>query len=211
MTIVHNPSAQQNGPSLNECLQWTNIWPKYFWYHSSLQCCKIALVGDIEKAFWWCQCVNEDRDVLRFLWEDNIEKDFPEVLVLRFTGVVFGMSTSPFLLNGMLDHHNRKYDPEFVARFPCAIYVNNVTCWGNDIEDVFQLYFKTSRRLLEGGFNIRKFVSNDSQLQTRIQEEERYLKSPTFNGEQRITGGCHLCKLFAWLQFGWSELWAEDS
>ena len=71
-----------------------------------------------------------------------------------------------------MDHHHiRKYeaeDPEFAARFHCAIYVDDVTYGGNDIEDVFQLYLKTKRRLLEGGFNIRIFVSNDFQLQARI-------------------------------------------
>ena len=123
---------------------------------------------------------NEDRDVLRFLWVDNVEKDFPELLVLRFTTVVFGASGSAFLLNATLEHHIRKYeneDPKFVARFLRAIYVDDVTYGGNDIEDVFQLYLKTKKRLLEGGFNIRKFVSNDFQLQARIQEEEKHLKS----------------------------------
>ena len=153
------------------------------------RCHKIAL-GDIEKAFLMVSMWNEDRDVLRFLWVDNIEKDFPKLLVLRFTRVVFGVSASPFLLNATLDHYIRKYeaeDPEFVARFLRAIYVDDVTYGGSDIEDVFQLYLKTKKkRLLEGGFNIWKFVSNDFQLQARIEEEEKHLKSPALNGEYKI-------------------------
>eukprot|EP00731_Ephydatia_muelleri_P024188 Em0016g459a len=186
---VYDASARQDGPSLNECLySGPTFGQNIFDIILRFRCHKIALVGDIEKAFLMVSMWNEDRDVLRFLWVDNIEKDFPKLLVLRFTRVVFGVSASPFLLNATLDHHIRKYeaeDPEFVARFLRAIYVDDVTYGGSDIEDVFQLYLKTKIRLLEGGFNIRKFVSNDFQLQARIEEEEKHLKSPALNGEYK--------------------------
>ena len=47
----------------------------------------------------------KDRDVLRFLWVDDIEKANPEIMVLRLTSVVFGVCSSPFLLNATLKHH----------------------------------------------------------------------------------------------------------
>ena len=190
LRVVYDASARQDGPSLNECLySGPTFGQNIFDIILRFRCHKIALVGDIEKAFLMVSMWNEDRDVLRFLWVDNIGKDFPKLLVLRFTRVVFGVSASPFLLNATLDHHIRKYeaeDPEFVARFLRAIYVDDVTYGGSDIEDVFQLYLKTKKRLLEGGFNIRKFVSNDFQLQARIEEEEKHLKSPALNGEYKI-------------------------
>ncbi|KAL5476354.1 hypothetical protein EMCRGX_G026289 [Ephydatia muelleri] len=190
LRVVYDASARQDGPSLNECLySGPTFGQNIFDIILRFRCHKIALVGDIEKAFLMVSMWNEDRDVLRFLWVDNIEKDFPKLLVLRFTRVVFGVSASPFLLNATLDHHIRKYeaeDPEFVARFLRAIYVDDVTYGGSDIKDVFQLYLKTKKRLLEGGFNIRKFVSNDFQLQARIEEEEKHLKSPALNGEYKI-------------------------
>eukprot|EP00731_Ephydatia_muelleri_P022433 Em0015g16a len=189
LRVVYDASARQDGPSLNECLySGPTFGQNIFDIILRFRCHKIALVGDIEKVFLMVSMWNEDRDVLRFLWVDNIEKDFPKLLVLRFTRVVFGVSASPFLLNATLDHHIRKYeaeDPEFVARFLRAIYVDDVTYGGSDIEDVFQLYVKTKKRLLEGGFNIRKFVSNDFQL-ARIEAEEKHLKSPALNGEYKI-------------------------
>ena len=60
---------------------------------------RVALVGDIEKAFLMVHIAEEDRDVLRFLWVKDIDKAEPEVVVLRFSRVEFGLSSSPFLLN----------------------------------------------------------------------------------------------------------------
>ena len=34
-----------------------------------------------------------DKDVLRFLWVDDIDKAEPKVITLRFTLVVFGLSS----------------------------------------------------------------------------------------------------------------------
>ena len=72
---------------------------------------------------------DSDRDVLRFLWVDAIAKPSPEIVVLRFTRVVFGVSSSPFLLNATVKHHIERYkeaDPEFVEKFLRSIYVDDL-------------------------------------------------------------------------------------
>ena len=51
----------------------------------------------------------KDRDVLRFLWFDNVHVDLPNLQVLQFTRVVFGVASSPFLLNTTLRYHLEKY------------------------------------------------------------------------------------------------------
>jgi len=47
-----------------------------------------ALAGDIEKASLNVSVAEEERDVLRFLWFDDVKKGYPEVTVLRFARVV---------------------------------------------------------------------------------------------------------------------------
>ena len=66
---------------------------------------QVALTSDIKKAFLMVGMAEEDRDVLRFLWVDDIDNPSPEIGVLRFTRVVFGVSSSPFLLNATIKHH----------------------------------------------------------------------------------------------------------
>ena len=62
----------------------------------------------------------EDIDVLTFLWFDDVKKEYPEVIVLQFAQVVFGVSSSPFLLNATVKHHVEGYkeeDPELLRHF----------------------------------------------------------------------------------------------
>ena len=66
---------------------------------------KIGLVSDIKQAFLNIAIAEEHRHLLRFLWYENFDADDPEVIILRFTRVVFGLTSSPFLLNGTISSH----------------------------------------------------------------------------------------------------------
>ena len=51
---------------------------------------RIALIADVEKAFLMVSVCKEDRNTLRFLWVDDVEKSSPVIQEMRFTRVVFG-------------------------------------------------------------------------------------------------------------------------
>ena len=118
----------------------------------------------------------DDRNVLRFLWVSNVHGDSPEIVVKRFTRLVFGVSPSPFLLNGTLEHHMKKYqdvDSEFVQRFSSSVHVDDLSSGDESVDKSFQLYLKSKFRMLEGGFNMRKWSSNSPELMERIKECEQ--------------------------------------
>ena len=69
-------------------------------------------MADIEKAFLMISIDPKDRDVLRFLWVKNPQLEEPEIVTYRFSRVVFGVSSSPFLLNATIQHHVKKYAKE---------------------------------------------------------------------------------------------------
>ena len=117
----------------------------------------------------------EDRDVRRFLWIDDIDKAEPQVITLRFTRVVFGVSSSPFLLNATIKHHIEQYeqcDPAFTQKFLDSIYVDDLTSGDSDVDSTFEFYVKSKLRLMDAGFNLRKFVTNSPELRTRIENNE---------------------------------------
>ena len=178
LRVVYNASAKEDGPSLNDCLY---AGPKLgqnimdiilrFRVHK-------ALAADIEKAFLMVSMAERDRYVLRFLWVDDVTRDDPEIIAYRFTQVVFGVSSSPFLLNATIRHHLKKYSsvlPETVRRISRSIYVDDIA-YGPDTEDLaYKLYLEFKSLLKEGGFNLRKFVTNSTNLQRKIEQHEGQL------------------------------------
>ena len=51
---------------------------------------KVALVGDVEKAFLMVSITERDRDALRFLWFNDVSVATPTLIKYKFTRVVFG-------------------------------------------------------------------------------------------------------------------------
>eukprot|EP00731_Ephydatia_muelleri_P014947 Em0008g667a len=136
---------------------------------------KVALTADLEKAFLMVSVEEADRDVLRFIWVDDISKDSPDLRVYRFTRVVFGVSASPFLLNATIRFHLEKYldtDENLVRRLLCSTYVDDIIAGGHTEDEAFDLFAKSKRVFGEGGFNLRKFRTNSRSLQERIDLKE---------------------------------------
>ena len=176
LRIVYDASCKSNGVSLNDCL-YTGpaLSQKIVDIILRFRTHRKGLAGDIEKAFLNVSVAEEDRDVLRFLWFDNVKKEYPEVIVLRFARVVFGVSSSPFLLNATVKHHVEGYkeeDPEFVETFLRSIYVDDLNSGRDADEETNELYIKSKVRLAEGGFNLRKFVTNSPELRKQIEDNE---------------------------------------
>jgi len=172
LRIVYDASARDKGLSLNDCLY---CGPKF---NQSIldilirfRTYRIALAADVEKAFLMVSVREEDRDALRFLWVDDIQKSAPTIQEMRFTRVVFGVSSSPFLLNATISHHLNKYrdqHPDLIETLLHSIYVDDVTCGANTEDEAYQLYNTSTRIFADGGFHLRKFVTNSVSLQQKI-------------------------------------------
>ena len=104
---------------------------------------------------------------LRFLWIDDVEKPQPELQQMRFTRVVFRVSASPFLLNATISYHLEQYHndhPELVNTLQRSICVNDVTYGADQEDDAHKLYAMPKKVFADGGFNLRKFVTNSPTL-----------------------------------------------
>ena len=72
---------------------------------------------------------------------------------MRFTRVVFGVSSSPFLLNATISHHLNKYRnryPDLVDTLMHSIYVDDVTFGANAEDEAYQLFSVSTRLFAEG-------------------------------------------------------------
>ena len=78
----------------------------------------VALVSDIKKAIHQISIIPERRNYLRFLWADGVFKNSPSIAKLSLARIVFGVTSSPFLLNGAARNHvsNYHFDPGPVER-----------------------------------------------------------------------------------------------
>ena len=186
--IVYDASCKdrESGVSLNDCLHTgPPLTPLMLDILLRFREKAIVLIGDIEKAFLNIEVSPDDRDYLRFLWVNNIHSIDKEIVTYRFKRVVFGVKSSPFLLNAVIHYHVNRYlqeDPEFVDCLEKGFFVDDfVTSYENSIE-AFELYKKAKQRMSEGGFRLRKWKTNDEELATKIIENENVKEGSKVKG-----------------------------
>lgn len=183
LRIVYDASAKRNGPSLNDCLYagpalTPLIWDILLRFRTN----KVAVTADIEKAFLNISIAPEHRDCLRFLWVDDPLSESPEIQVMRFARVMFGVTSSPFILNATIRHHMNYYsatDPEFVNEVLRSLYVDDYVSGASSEQAAYELCEKVKSRLAEGGFNMRKWMSNSQQLMDMLEEKPLSKESST--------------------------------
>ena len=185
---MYDGSASSNDdPSLNDCLQvGPNLIPKLFNVLIQFRCHQVTLVADVEKAFLMVSIAEEDRDMLRFLWLKDPLMLHSEIIRLRFARLVFGLKLSPAILGAVLSLHLAKYHceyPQLVDRIDQSLCVGDLVSGGANVQEAFELY-KTAKHIMHwGGFNLRKWNSNSSELLRLIGEAEYNLsKSTTCKG-----------------------------
>ena len=119
--VVYDASCKdgRKGTSLNDCLHvGPSLNPLLFYILFRFRENFVPILGDIQKAFLNIEKGPSDRDVLRFLWPEDIYNPHSDMAVFCYTRVVFGVNCSPFILNAVLRHHidPKKYqnvDPDF--------------------------------------------------------------------------------------------------
>jgi hypothetical protein len=189
LRIVFDASAKADGVSLNDCLlAGPKLDQKILAILLRFRAHQIAVMADIEKVFLMVSVAEPDRDYLRFLWIDSINKEKSDIQVLRFARVVFGVTSSPFLLNGTIKYHlerNSEKYPELVAKLLRSTYVDDVVTSAESEEEAYELYTQSKELLKQARFDLRKFASNSRNLQIRVDSEAplpqipRKLRTPT--------------------------------
>lgn len=153
-----------------------------------------VITGDISKAFLQVRVREEDRDALRFHWRAN--NDQP-VETYRFQRVVFGLTCSPYLLNGVLETHLDTWAqsyPAEVERLRRSLFVDDTILGGHNTKQVRERKEFAVKVMEDAKFQLHKWHSNLPELESpagKTQDAEvSYAKHEvgTRQGESKLLG-----------------------
>ena len=136
---------------------------------------------DIEKAFLHIRLHPDDRDYTRFLWLSNPSDPNSHLLTYRFQTVLFGATSSPFILNAVLRHHLQQYQTNVADDIKHDLYVDNII-FGCSSEEAATQYYRQSRQIMkEAKFNLRSWASNSSMLNSLAAQDATADTNATIN------------------------------
>ena len=96
----------------------------------------------------------KDQNFLRFLWYDDVFSDDPNIIVYRFTRVIFGILMLHFTKLLFKDF----YDSFIIEKLLRDLYVDDLVSSFNDENLVYKFYQGACNILIQGGFQLRKWL-----------------------------------------------------
>ncbi|XP_035215924.1 uncharacterized protein LOC118189436 [Stegodyphus dumicola] len=153
-------SARQIGsPSLNQCLEsgpnLLELIPSLLLRFREFRNCVII---DIEKAFLQVSVHPEERNYLRFWWNNS---DCKEIKVMQHNRLVFGVKSRPFLLGSVLYYYfgkylsDARYNQDYVKILLWSFHVDNLVTSLNETCDILPFVEMSQAILSVGKFNLR--------------------------------------------------------
>ena len=168
---------KQKYTNLNECIyKGPNLTPLIYDVRLKFRAPPIALSADIEAAYHQIEVVPKHRDYMRVLWYDDVTAKNPKIIQLRFTRVIFGASSSSFLLDGVVRLHAENYraeDPSFPEMIGRSLYADDFNGGAVTVQEGKMLYDKIKWRYLDASFNFRKWRTNNEELKSYIDSQEK--------------------------------------
>ena len=161
--IVFDGSAKMEGPSINDSLYkgpclLTSIYDILLRFRLY----PIGIIADIRQAFLNIAVSEEHRDFLRFLWQEN-----QDLIIYRFLRVLFGLTSSPFLLNGTVQYHMEPYrteNPELTEKFLRNLYVDDSINGVKSVKEGVEFYKFVKACMRDAAFDMRKWYTNSGEL-----------------------------------------------
>ena len=145
LRTVFDGSAKQNADefSLNKRLdEGPNYIPSLFDVLVKFRVHPVALTADVEKAFLQIQIKPDDRDMLRFLWFDDVNLPDSCIVQFRFCRLPFGLRPSPSILGGTVRKHLENYQkshPDIVEILK-ELYIDDLSSGADTTEKALDVY-----------------------------------------------------------------------
>lgn len=139
---------------------------------------RIVFTADISKMYRQILVDKSDQEFQRILWKEAADKQIQEY---KLATVTYGTACAPFLAIRTL--HQLALDEE--SNYPRAtqilkhdFYVDDVLSGGNTINEAITMQKELKNLLQSGGFQLRKWSSNCSELLNKVTKEDRETSLP---------------------------------
>ena len=187
LRIVFNASAKigSGSISLNEALETgPSLTEKLIDSLLSFRVGYFGMTADISKAFLRIGLRAVDRDYVRFLWA-NDPQSTPQTY--RFKSVLFGSTSSPFLLQATLYKHFSESTSPLKDSLLKAFYVDNFLITVDSENELFQVHQEATQCLESAGMPLQEWNSNHQGFNQFVNDDKRKI-TPSILGVTWDTG-----------------------
>ncbi|GFY73733.1 reverse transcriptase domain-containing protein [Trichonephila inaurata madagascariensis] len=127
----------------------------------------------MKQAFLQIMLNEEDRDVTKFLFSNDPFDESQLLSVYRITRVLFGISSSPFLLSATIKHYLKKY----LEKYTDTVNFLNENIYVDDIIEsqpiVNQAFTLEATKIFEdASISLHKWQTNSKSLHKAWQDKE---------------------------------------
>ena len=169
--IVIDCSARQDrkSNSLNDCLySGPSLTVKLGKVLLKFRTNPFAFAADISKAFLRVGLQEEDRDYTRFLWPENPLDPESNFITYRFRSVLFGATSSPFVLQATLTHHLNKSESQCAEKLKESLYVDNLQGTMLSEPELIDFHHSVNQTMAEANMPLKSWCTNSPELQKAV-------------------------------------------
>ena len=118
--------------------------------------------------------MSNHRPCPRRLCVNDVNLENPQLKVYRFARLVFGLYSSPFLLNATMAHHitNHHVASQFAEEILRSLYVDDYVGGADSEESVSDRQHLLKSSFKDDGLNMRKWSTNSIMVQGKINQTE---------------------------------------
>lgn len=139
---------------------------------------RIGCIADVQKMYLQVKVGPSDSQYQRIVFRNDPAEPIQDFSLSRLT---FGTSCAPFIAIrsvNQLAEEEKSNHPEAANVIFNDAYVDDVISGGDDVQTVQTLQKSLSEMMKKGGFELKKWSSNDNAVLEQIPESDRVVKIP---------------------------------
>ena len=176
MRPVFNASlkTKRGTPSLNEATYCgVNLMQDMCQLLMRFRTNQFVYLSDIRKAFLMIK-LKKDKDRNRFCF---FVREGDKLICYRFTTIIFGLNSSPFILNYVIQYHASLFpQDECTEMLKNIFFVDNLVKSHNNEDKLMYLYKTSVDRMAQGGFELRSCNTNSEKLKELMIKDKKFVE-----------------------------------